>query len=111
MPAHILFRKLAVDLFPKIKEKSRLIMLQHQTSGLLDDRLTQKHPMVTTNQRLAPPPHLLAFDLLHGEVVTLHGVTPALAVPPAGKRRGLGALAQVRRGQRSGLGAKADGAL
>lgn len=39
------------------------------------------------------PPHLLALDLLHSEVVTLHGVAPALAVPPAGKRRGLGPLA------------------
>lgn len=57
------------------------------------------------------PPHLLAFDLLHSEVVTLHGVAPALAVPPARKRRGLGALAEVCWGQRPRLTAKADGAL
>lgn len=39
VPAHILFRNLGVDLFPRTKDKGRVT----QTRGPRDDRLTQKH--------------------------------------------------------------------
>lgn len=57
------------------------------------------------------PPHLLTFDLLNSEIMTLHRVTPALAAASACKWRSLGARAQVGRGQSSSLCAKTDGAL
>lgn len=43
--------------------------------------------------------------------MTLHGVTPALAVAPAWKRRGLCARAQRSWGQRPGFSTKTDGPL
>lgn len=57
------------------------------------------------------PSYLLTFDLLHSEVVTLHCVTPALAVASAWKRWGLRARPQGGRGQRASLRAKTDRAL
>lgn len=55
--------------------------------------------------------HLLPFDLLGCEVVTLHRVAPALAVASAREGRSLGAVPQRGQGHRSRLGAKTDGAL
>lgn len=68
---------------------------------------------------MEPPPHpltprhthLLPFDLFGCEVVTLHRVTPALAVASAREGRSLGPGPQWGQGHRSRLGAKTDGTL